>query len=92
MPPVTDTSTTEDDLRCIEFAEMVSAYVDGEFDDRQNARIARHLESCPGCRAMVEQFETVKRLTGALSAADVANVDPLIRDRLMATLRIPRRR
>jgi hypothetical protein len=41
---------------------------------------------------MVEQFETVKRLTGELSAADVANVDPLIRDRLMATLRIPRRR
>jgi hypothetical protein len=31
-------------------------------------------------------------VAGRLSPADVASLDPLIRDRLMATLRIPRRR
>ena len=81
-----------DDLRCIDFVEEVTAYLDGEVDSAERARIERHLEGCPGCQAAIEQFQTVIRLAGHLSAADVARIDPLIRDRLMATLRIPRRR
>jgi anti-sigma factor RsiW len=83
---------TNEELHCTQVAELVSAYVDGELDATERDRIARHLEGCPGCRAAVDQFETVKRLTGTLSPADVADLDPLIRDRLVATLRIPRRR
>jgi anti-sigma factor RsiW len=89
---VTDSEPSEDDVRCIEFVQVVSAYVDGELDAAESARIARHLEGCAGCRAALDQFETVKRVTGQLSPADVADVDPLIRDRLVATLRAPRRR
>jgi hypothetical protein len=51
-----------------------------------------HLEGCAGCRAALGQIRTVIRLTGRLTAADVASIDPLIRDRLMSTLRVPRRR
>ena len=82
----------DDDVRCIDFVRVVSAYVDGELDDAERSRIERHLEGCEGCRAAVDQFETVIRLAGRLSPADVADLDPLIRDRLMTTLRIPRRR
>jgi anti-sigma factor RsiW len=82
----------EDDLVCVDLVRVISAYLDGEVDDAKRARIERHLQGCEGCQATVEQFQTVIRLAGRLSAADVARIDPLIRDRLMATLRIPRRR
>jgi anti-sigma factor RsiW len=71
---------------------MVTAYLDGEVDQQQRRRIDKHLQGCRGCRAALHQFQTVIRLAGRLTAADVADVDPLIRDRLTATLRVPRRR
>jgi anti-sigma factor RsiW len=88
---MTDRPSEQDDLRCIDFVRVVSAYVDGELDEPERARIERHLQRCEGCKAAIDQFETVIRLAGRLSPADVASLDPLIRDRLMATLRIRRR-
>jgi predicted anti-sigma-YlaC factor YlaD len=90
-----DSGSGTDDLRCIEFVSLVTAYLDGEVDQEQSRRIDRHLggcRGCRGCRAALNQFQTVIRLAGRLAAADVADVDPLIRDRLTATLRAPRRR
>jgi hypothetical protein len=58
----------------------------------QRARIERHLAGCGGGQAAIDQFQTVIRLAGRLTPGDVARIDPLIRDRLMNTLRIPRRR
>jgi anti-sigma factor RsiW len=89
---MSDRAPAEDDLRCIDFVRVMTAYLDGQADDAQRARIERHLEGCVGCQAALDQFQTVIRLAGRLSAADVARIDPLIRDRLMATLRTPRRR
>ena len=82
----------KEDLRCSEFVGLVTAYLDGEINEGQRRRIDEHLEGCQGCRAALGQFRTVIRLAGRLTAADIADVDPLIRDRLMATLRAPRRR
>lgn len=87
-----DQARTDDELRCIEFVDEISAYIDGEVGDAERARIERHLEGCLGCQAAVDQFQTIKRVAGLISPADVASIDPLIRDRLMTTLRIPRRR
>ena len=89
---MTDRIEAGDDLRCIDFMRVVSAFVDGELDDAERSRIERHLKGCDGCQAAVDQFRTVMRLAGRLSPADVAGLDPLIRDRLMTTLQIPRRR
>jgi anti-sigma factor RsiW len=89
---VTEPTMADDDLRCIELVEEISAYIDGQVDDAERARIDHHLEGCLGCQAAVDQFRTVKRVTGRLSPVDVASTDPLIRDRLMSTLRITRRR
>jgi anti-sigma factor RsiW len=89
---VNDQARTDDELRCVEFVDEISAYIDGEVDAAERTRIERHLEGCLGCRAAVDQFQTIKRVAGRISPADVASIDPLIRDRLMTTLRIPRRR
>ena len=87
-----DRPPVDDDLRCTEFVGLVSAYLDGELDDSQQVRIEQHLQGCGGCQAALDQFQTVIRIAGRLDAADVASLDPLIRDRLMTTLRNPRRR
>jgi predicted anti-sigma-YlaC factor YlaD len=79
-------------MRCVEFVELISDYLQGDVSDEQRFRIEHHLEGCAGCRAALEQIKTVIRMTGRLTAADVASIDPLIRDRLLSTLRIPRRR
>ena len=79
-------------MRCVEVVDLVTAYLDGAVDDAQRRRIQRHLTGCQGCRAAIDQFQTVIGLAGRLSAADVAGIDPLVRDRLVSTLRTPRRR
>jgi anti-sigma factor RsiW len=86
-----DRGSGTDDLRCIAFVSLVTAYLDGEVDQQQRRGIDKHLQGCQGCQAALDQFQTVIRLAGRLTAADVADVDPLIRDRLTATLRVPRR-
>jgi anti-sigma factor RsiW len=87
-----DSGAARDDLRCIQVVRLITVYLDGEVEEDQRRRINRHLEGCAGCRAAIDQFQTVIRLAGRLTAADVASIDPLTRDRLTATLREPRRR
>ena len=84
--------SSPDDLACIDLVNRVTEYLDGKLDERQRERIERHLEVCDGCRAALDQFQTVIRLAGRLTAADVARIDALVRGRLMATLRVMRRR
>jgi anti-sigma factor (TIGR02949 family) len=84
--------SSPDDLACIDLVNRVTEYLDGKLDEGQRERIERHLEVCDGCRAALDQFQTVIRLAGRLTAADVARIEALVRDRLMATLRVMRRR
>ena len=81
-----------DDLACIDLVNRLTEYFDGEMEEGQRARIEQHLEVCDGCRAALDQFQTVIRLAGRLTDADVARIDTLARDRLMAALRAMRRR
>ncbi len=89
---MTDNQRATDDMRCIEFVDAISAYLDGDVDENLRGRMDAHLQGCMGCRAAIDQFQTVVRLTGRLSAKDVAGIDPLVRDLLMTTLSTPRRR
>ena len=84
--------SSPDDLACIDLVNSVTEYLDGRLDEGQRQRIERHLQVCDGCRAALDQFQTVIRLVGRLTPADVARIDALTRDRLMATLRVMRRR
>jgi anti-sigma factor RsiW len=89
---MSDSGAARDDLSCIKVVRLITVYLDGEVEEDQRRRINRHLAGCAGCRAAIDQFQTIIRLAGRLTAADVASIDPLIRDRLIATLRQPRRR
>ncbi|GAA4672808.1 hypothetical protein GCM10023215_00110 [Pseudonocardia yuanmonensis] len=80
------------DDRCIELVELLTAYLDDSLDAQTRRRFDEHLEGCPGCRAALAQWRTVAGLAGRLTAAEVAGLDPYVRERLLATLRAPRRR
>lgn len=82
----------EADQRCIDFVEQLTAYLDGTLPRPARRRVDEHLEHCEGCRAALAQWRTVARLAGRLGPADVADLDPFVRDRLMATFREIRRR
>ncbi|MDQ3870028.1 MAG: anti-sigma factor [Chloroflexota bacterium] len=81
-----------DDLACIDLVNRMTDYLDGAVDEGQRRRIEGHLDGCEGCRVALGQFQTVIRLAGRLTPADVGRIDALARDRLMATLRVARRR
>lgn len=72
------------EIVCREFVELVTAYLDGAMDTRTRARVDRHLGACPACTRYLEQFRTVIELTGQLRETDVATVDPVTREELMA--------
>jgi anti-sigma factor RsiW len=84
--------SSPDDLACIDLVNKMTEYLDGKLDESHREGIERHLEVCDGCRAALDQFQTVIRLVGRLTSDDVARIDALTRDRLMAMLRVARRR
>jgi anti-sigma factor RsiW len=80
------------DQRCVELVELLTAYLDDALTDDSRRRFDEHLEGCGGCRAAIAQWRTTARLAGRLRTEDVADLDPYVRDRLLATLTRPRRR
>jgi anti-sigma factor RsiW len=78
--------------RCIELVELLTAYLDDALDTRTRRDVDEHLDGCAGCRAALAQLRTVAGLAGRLTTADVAALDPYVRERFLATLLAPRRR
>jgi anti-sigma factor RsiW len=71
-------------LVCREVVELVSDYLEGELDARDRARFEAHLTTCDGCTAYLEQMRQTVRLAGRL---DPEELDPELRDRLVAAFR-----
>jgi anti-sigma factor RsiW len=80
------------DLQCVEFVELITAYLDDALPDELRGQIDAHLETCEGCPIAIEQLRTVVELTGLLTESDVEDLDPLEREALMSTFRRLRRR
>jgi len=80
------------DPRCIELVELLTAYLDDALGPQTRRRVDEHLDGCAGCRAALAQLQTVASLVSRLTAADVAALDPYVRERFLATLLAPRRR
>ncbi|MCS7259653.1 MAG: zf-HC2 domain-containing protein [Anaerolineae bacterium] len=51
-----------------EVAQLLSAYLDGQVDDRERYWVERHLSSCPVCRRDLESLRHVVRLLNQLPA------------------------
>lgn len=80
------------DQHCVELVELLTAYLDEALTDDMKRQFDEHLQGCEGCTAALAQWRTTTRLAGQLRTEDVADLDPYVRDRLLATLTIPRRR
>ena len=48
-------------MNCQDVQKFIHAYLDGEFDEREWATLAAHLEQCSGCRRMAEFEERSAR-------------------------------
>jgi anti-sigma factor RsiW len=70
-------------MRCDDFVEVITAYLDGALSSDEVARIDRHLEGCGGCTRALAQWREVIRLTGHLAERDVDDLDPASRTQLM---------
>jgi anti-sigma factor RsiW len=79
-------------VTCQEFVELVTAYLDGALPDDLVASIEAHLEVCPGCVTVIEQWRSLIALAGELREDEVDDLPADVRADLMASFRAARRR
>lgn len=71
-------------MRCDEFVELVTAYLDGALDAGTQRRFVEHLAGCDGCDRYLEQ---IRRTIAALGHLPAAGLAPQARDRLLHAFR-----
>ena len=64
---MTQPANTYEDISCQELVELVTDYLEGGLGAELRARFERHIESCSGCHAHLEQMQATIRLTGRLA-------------------------
>jgi anti-sigma factor RsiW len=69
-------------MRCEEVQELVGSLLDGEIGGVQADRLTEHIDSCPVCKALVEDY---RRLSQGLRAAYV-DAPPSLEDKLRLNL------
>jgi hypothetical protein len=74
-------------LTCREFVELVTDYLDGALAPAVVDQIDAHLDLCPGCVTVVDQWRTVVALAGGLREDHVDELAPSVRDDLFASFR-----
>lgn len=70
-------------IHCNEFVEIVTDYLDGALAPGVVVGIDAHLDECPGCASVLEQFRETIRQAGRIRETDVALIDPAVRAVLM---------
>lgn len=79
-------------MKCLEWREKISGYIDREIPDAEIGEVEGHLEACESCRALERRMRAVGTGVTRLEAA----VSPDFRDRLFARMEaeelLPRRR
>ena len=73
-----------DELRCKEFVELVTQYVEGVMPEEKRARFQAHLAECEGCGAYLEDMG---RLVGSLHEVAEPPPDPATREALLRAFR-----
>jgi anti-sigma factor RsiW len=72
------------DLRCQEFVELVTDYLEGALPPAELARFQAHLDYCDPCITYIEEIRLTIRALGRLSEEHIA---PAARERLLAEFR-----
>jgi hypothetical protein len=50
-------------MTCQDYKNLMMGYLDNELDAEQQKTLQQHLESCPECRAELEEFTQLKQIT-----------------------------
>jgi predicted anti-sigma-YlaC factor YlaD len=74
----------QDPLRCREFVELVTDYIEGVLPEAERARMDEHLAGCAGCRGYLEDM---RRLVGSLHEVHEPPPDPETRAALLNAFR-----
>lgn len=64
---MTQQANTYEEISCQELVELITDYLEGGLGAEVRARFERHIESCSGCHAHLEQIRATIRVTGELS-------------------------
>jgi hypothetical protein len=54
-------------MRCHKAQRLVSEYVDGSLEARKTAGLERHIEKCPACRELLEDFRVMAEAAPSLA-------------------------
>lgn len=60
-------------MKCKRFEKMIIASVDGRLDERSKALLEEHLRTCPACRSLAAQYES---LAGILRSSNLEEEPP----------------
>jgi anti-sigma factor RsiW len=71
---------TYEDIPCRQVIELVTELLEGELPADDVLVVERHLATCDGCGAYLEQMRETIRVTGALREEDVPRqvMEPLV--------------
>jgi anti-sigma factor RsiW len=73
-----------DPLRCQQFVELITDYLEGALPRRERRRLEAHLRDCHGCQAYLDQMRLTIR---GLADLPPAPVDPHVRETLLTAFR-----
>ena len=76
-------------ITCQELVELVTDYLEGTLPPETREAFEAHLGVCPGCDTYLDQMRETVRVTGTLTEEQL---DPAVRDQLLAAFRDWRRR
>jgi anti-sigma factor RsiW len=71
-------------MKCREFVELVTAYLEGALDPPTARRFEKHLATCEGCDRYLDQ---IRATIAALGHLPTDTLDPHARDRLLSAFR-----
>jgi anti-sigma factor RsiW len=60
-------------VKCQEFVELVTAYLEDQLPADQRAAFDEHLHLCPGCDRYLDQFRTTISLLGQLPEESISS-------------------
>jgi len=68
---MTHPAHTYDPLSCQELVELVTDYLEDAMPTELRERFERHIETCTGCRAYLEQMRETIRVSGELTPESI---------------------
>ncbi len=75
-------------IRCAEFVELVTDWMEGDLPEPVRTEIEEHLLICPPCVIYVQQ---IKSAVAAMRSADAPSMPVLRRDELLTAFRASQR-